>query len=147
MRAAVTSDLFAVREIHDEPRRVGEEREIERIYCGGDLVGYGPDPAAVLEAVERETRGGAIAVKGNHDAAITGPMAYLNDAAAAAIAWAMVNALEYYWFGHALLGASRWVQVALIVAGLAWLVISFTLLRRWALRHLQTIAVSADSAA
>ena len=53
----------------------------------GDLVGYGPDPAAVVELVAGMD--GAIAVKGNHDDAIeveprTGD---LNDAAYAAIVW------------------------------------------------------------
>jgi membrane protein DedA with SNARE-associated domain len=62
---------------------------------------------------------------------------FLPISAAAALAWALINALEYYWFGHALLGASTWVQVVLVIAGLAWLLISFSLLRRRALRHLR----------
>ena len=53
--------------------------------------------------------------------------------AAAAIAWASLNGLEYYWFGHALLGASTPIKVVLIVAGLAWLFVSLHLLRRRAL--------------
>jgi membrane protein DedA with SNARE-associated domain len=67
-------------------------------------------------------------------------------AAAAAIAWATINALEYYWFGHALAGANTWVQVLLILAGLAWLFVSFRLLRRRALRRLQDAPAKADSA-
>jgi membrane protein DedA with SNARE-associated domain len=62
---------------------------------------------------------------------------FLPISAAAALAWALVNGLEYYWFGHALLGASTWVQVVLVIAGLAWLLVSFSLLRRRALRHLR----------
>lgn len=69
---------------------------------------------------------------------------FLPVSAAAAVAWALVSALEYYWFGHALLGAGTWVRVALIVAGIAWLVVSFTVLRRRALRHLQAAAAGAD---
>jgi diadenosine tetraphosphatase ApaH/serine/threonine PP2A family protein phosphatase len=53
----------------------------------GDLVGYGADPAAVIEIVADHASRGAVVVKGNHDAAISGSTAYLNDAAAAAIAW------------------------------------------------------------
>lgn len=71
---------------------------------------------------------------------------FLPVSAAAALAWALLNGLEYYWFGHALLGASTWVQVVLIVAGVAWLAISFTVLRRRALRHLRAATVTADSA-
>jgi membrane protein DedA with SNARE-associated domain len=69
---------------------------------------------------------------------------FLPVTAAAALAWALLNALEYYWFGHALLGASTWVRVVLVGAGVAWLAISLGLLRRRALRHLQTAAVTAD---
>jgi diadenosine tetraphosphatase ApaH/serine/threonine PP2A family protein phosphatase len=53
----------------------------------GDLVGYGADPGAVIDLVAEHASRGAVAVKGNHDAAISGSKAYLNDAAAAAIVW------------------------------------------------------------
>jgi hypothetical protein len=53
--------------------------------------------------------------------------------AAAAIAWASLNGLEYYWFGHAPLGASTPIKVVLIVVGIAWLLVSHHLLRRRAL--------------
>jgi membrane protein DedA with SNARE-associated domain len=56
--------------------------------------------------------------------------------AAAAVTWATVHSLEYYFFGHALLGASRVVQVVMVCAGVAWLVVSFSVLRRRALRQL-----------
>jgi membrane protein DedA with SNARE-associated domain len=65
-------------------------------------------------------------------------------AAAAAVAWATLNALEYYWFGHALAGANTWVQVVLIMAGLAWLFVTFRLLRRRARRQLQVSAPPPD---
>ena len=63
---------------------------------------------------------------------------FLAVSAAAALSWALLNALEYYWFGHALIGASTWVQVALVCAGLAWLLASVLLLRRRTLRRLGT---------
>lgn len=56
---------------------------------------------------------------------------------AAALVWATVNSLEYYWFGRALAGASTWLQVLLVAAGLAWLVLSLHVLRRRAARRLQ----------
>jgi membrane protein DedA with SNARE-associated domain len=58
--------------------------------------------------------------------------------AAAAFTWALVNALEYYWFGHALLGASTWLQVVMVCAGIAWLLVSLSLLRRRTLRRLES---------
>ena len=61
---------------------------------------------------------------------------FVGVSAAAATAWALVNALEYYFFGDALAGASTWVQVVLVLAGIAWLVVSVRLLRRRALRQM-----------
>jgi membrane protein DedA with SNARE-associated domain len=61
---------------------------------------------------------------------------FLPVVAAAATVWATVNSLEYYWFGRALLGASTWLQVVLIAAGLAWTVFSLRLLHRRAARRL-----------
>jgi membrane protein DedA with SNARE-associated domain len=67
---------------------------------------------------------------------------FLPVSAAAALTWALLNALEYYWFGHALLGASTWLQVVMICAGLAWLVVSLSVLRRRTQRRLQAAAVA-----
>jgi membrane protein DedA with SNARE-associated domain len=60
---------------------------------------------------------------------------FLPVSAAAALAWALLNALGYYWFGHAVVGASAWVRIGMVCVGLAWLVISAVLLRRRALRN------------
>jgi membrane protein DedA with SNARE-associated domain len=56
--------------------------------------------------------------------------------AAAALAWALLNGLEYYFFGHAIAGASTWVQVALVCVGIVWMLVSLNFLRRRALRRL-----------
>ena len=60
---------------------------------------------------------------------------FLPVSAAAALAWALLNALGYYWFGHAVVGASTWVRVGMVCAGFAWLGVSVLLLRRRALRN------------
>ena len=70
---------------------------------------------------------------------------FLPLSAAAATAWALVNALEYYWFGHALAGASTWVQVLLVCVGVAWALLTVRLLRRRALRRIQTPARAAET--
>jgi membrane protein DedA with SNARE-associated domain len=56
--------------------------------------------------------------------------------AAAAVVWAVICSLEYYYFGHALASADTWLQIVLICAGVAWLLVSFELLRRRAMRRL-----------
>src|SRR5215813_2247660 len=54
----------------------------------GDLVGYGADPVAVLDLIERHASEGAVVVLGNHDAAALGrPNDSLNANAQVAIAW------------------------------------------------------------
>jgi membrane protein DedA with SNARE-associated domain len=64
-------------------------------------------------------------------------MRFLLVSTLAAIVWATLNALEYYWFGRALSGASTWIQVLLVCAGLTWMVVSLNLLRRRTIRRLQ----------
>ena len=58
--------------------------------------------------------------------------------------WALVNALEYDRFGHALLGASTWVQVVMVSAGIVWLVLSLNVLRRRTLRQLRRASSVTD---
>ena len=81
--ADVHANLEALEACLDDAR----QRRASRFAFLGDLAGYGPDPGAVIDRVAEHVARGAVAVKGNHDAAIAGPMAYLNDAAATAIAW------------------------------------------------------------
>jgi membrane protein DedA with SNARE-associated domain len=70
---------------------------------------------------------------------------FLPISAAAALAWTLITALEYYFFGHTLLAAGTWLKVVLIGAGIAWMVISFGVLRRRALRHLQAAAATGET--
>lgn len=67
---------------------------------------------------------------------------FLRYSVIAAVAWAVVEGLKYYWFGRALAGADTWVQVVVIAAGLGWTVGSFVILRRRALRRLRRASES-----
>jgi membrane protein DedA with SNARE-associated domain len=49
--------------------------------------------------------------------------------AAACVVWSSVITLEYYFAGHAILGAPTWLQILLIVVGIVATVLSFRLLR------------------
>lgn len=44
-----------------------EDRKVDAIYCLGDIVGYGPDPAACVDLVRKEC---TLSVRGNHDEAV-----------------------------------------------------------------------------
>jgi len=60
----------------------------ERFAFLGDLVGYGPDPVAVLELIQSYAAEGAVVVLGNHDAAALGNSTEtINHHARAAIEW------------------------------------------------------------
>jgi membrane protein DedA with SNARE-associated domain len=67
---------------------------------------------------------------------------FLRYSTIAAVAWALVTGLEYYFFGRAVENADTWVQIVIIVVGLAWTVVSFRVLRRRALRRLRTVSES-----
>jgi membrane protein DedA with SNARE-associated domain len=62
---------------------------------------------------------------------------FLPVTAAAATAWALITGLEYYYLGHAFTSADTWVQIVLVIAGLASLLVTFNYLRRRALRRLE----------
>ncbi len=64
------------------------DRGASRFAFLGDLVGYGADACGVVEIVADYVAAGAVAVKGNHDAAKDEEASYFNDAARAALRWA-----------------------------------------------------------
>src|SRR5215472_19061405 len=60
---------------------------IGRFIFLGDYVGYGADPGFAVDTVMREVERGAVALLGNHDAAIAGGTGGMNAVAAEAIDW------------------------------------------------------------
>lgn len=87
MRLALLADIHGNREALTvclaDAARVGVDRHVFL----GDLVGYGPDPAWVVEQVARMVDDGALAVLGNHDAAAVTDHDTMNPVARAAIEW------------------------------------------------------------
>jgi predicted phosphodiesterase len=84
MRIAVISDIHSnLRALEAVLRAVGSA---DAIWQLGDVVGYGPDPDAV---VARLREAGAIGIRGNHDAAVLGDLGTgdFNDDARAAVDW------------------------------------------------------------
>jgi diadenosine tetraphosphatase ApaH/serine/threonine PP2A family protein phosphatase len=68
-------------------------REIDEIWCLGDVVGYGPDPGECIDFVRNSV---AVCVAGNHDLAASGAIDTLsfNPYAAKAIAWTRQHLTE-----------------------------------------------------
>lgn len=88
MRIAFLSDIHGNREALDACIAHAERHGVDQFVVLGDLVGYGADPAYVVDRVrELEARGG-IVIKGNHDAAASaGVSAGMNEHASKAITW------------------------------------------------------------
>lgn len=87
MRIALLADVHGNLEALQAVMESVKARQVDRLVFLGDLVGYGPDPEAVVDLARREVERGALAVLGNHDAAIARPAHGMNPMAAAAVEW------------------------------------------------------------
>lgn len=97
MRIAVISDvhanLFALDAV------LGHAGSVDAIWHLGDIVGYGPEPDAV---VERLAGANAVGVRGNHDSAATGGP-------------------EIDWFNADARAAMEWTRRTVAASTIAWL--------------------------
>ena len=90
MRYAIVSDIHANIRAWEAVLADIRSQRVDVIVCLRDVVGYGPKPAEVLEAVRSVTDH---FVLGNHDAAAVGMMDYsiFNDHARQAIEWTITE--------------------------------------------------------
>ncbi len=86
----IHSNLEAFQAVLDDAAARGGFNEV---WCLGDIVGYGPDPAACVDLLRRYS---PIAVAGNHDRASVGLLGLesFNDYAAFACRWTALNLSE-----------------------------------------------------
>jgi diadenosine tetraphosphatase ApaH/serine/threonine PP2A family protein phosphatase len=95
MKLALLADIHANLDALRACLGHARDQGAERLAFAGDLVGYGPDPAAVVDLVATEARQGALAVRGNHDeAAIAGDSESMHPAAEQVIAWTRAQLSE-----------------------------------------------------
>jgi diadenosine tetraphosphatase ApaH/serine/threonine PP2A family protein phosphatase len=87
MWIGLLSDIHANREALEATLAHARAAGIARFIFLGDYVGYGADPAFAVDTVMREVERGAVALLGNHDAAIAGGTGGMNAVAAEAIDW------------------------------------------------------------
>ncbi len=88
MRLALLTDLHANREAVSACLLHAEQQQADRYAFLGDLVGYGADPAWVVDTVMHYVARGAIAVQGNHDhAAVCATRLQMHAEAREAIEW------------------------------------------------------------
>jgi len=81
--ADIHGNLEALEACLDQARAGGADR----LAFLGDYVGYGADPEAVTRGIMAEAAAGAIAIAGNHDAAIADARIQMNATARQAIEW------------------------------------------------------------
>lgn len=91
MRIAFFTDIHANREALTACLDHAGRNGIDRHVFLGDYVGYGADPVFAIETVMAYVGRGAIAVLGNHDAAVLVPDQGMNDMAFAAMEWTRVQ--------------------------------------------------------
>jgi diadenosine tetraphosphatase ApaH/serine/threonine PP2A family protein phosphatase len=75
MLLALLTDIHGNREAFDACRAEARRLGAENFVYLGDLVGYGADPAYVVERVAEDFAKGAVGVLGNHDLAVVEPSA------------------------------------------------------------------------
>lgn len=84
---AVFSDIHANREALDACLADARRHGAAHFVFLGDLVGYGADPAYVVDLIAQLRREGAAVIKGNHDAAIGRPRDTMTSNARQAVDW------------------------------------------------------------
>jgi diadenosine tetraphosphatase ApaH/serine/threonine PP2A family protein phosphatase len=87
MRLALMADIHSNREAFDACLNHAADQSAEGYVLLGDYVGYGADPAYVVDRIMDLCAKGTKAVIGNHDAAIDGDTKAMNPIAATAIQW------------------------------------------------------------
>lgn len=87
MLIALLADIHSNREALDACLADARQEGADQYVFLGDLVGYGPDPVAVVERIAALAQQGALVIQGNHDAAAVGVPMPLNPIARVAIEW------------------------------------------------------------
>lgn len=87
MLIAILSDIHANREAFDACMAHAGRQGAEHFVFLGDIVGYGADPSYVADQVASRVSDGAVAIIGNHDAALFEGTGGMNAYARAAIEW------------------------------------------------------------
>lgn len=88
MRVAIISDLHSNVEAFDTVWGLISDLSVERTYCLGDIVGYGPNPLELVKKVKENVHA---CVLGNHDEAVLKEPRYFNRIPYEAIMWTRVQ--------------------------------------------------------
>jgi diadenosine tetraphosphatase ApaH/serine/threonine PP2A family protein phosphatase len=86
MRIAMISDIHGNLEALTAVLSQIEQQEVDTIYCLGDVIGYGADPATCLDLVDKHCD---LVLMGNHEYAVIGYLSTesYNDSAKISVKW------------------------------------------------------------
>lgn len=87
MRLALMSDIHGNIQALDACLQHARAHQAQRFAFLGDMVGYGADPAAVVERIRLLTEEGATVLKGNHDDMAVHPPAEVKNQGGSTAAW------------------------------------------------------------
>ncbi|MGJ4883647.1 MULTISPECIES: metallophosphoesterase family protein [unclassified Bradyrhizobium] len=87
MLLAIFTDIHANRQAFAACLEAARARGADRLICLGDIVGYGADPEWSVDTVMEIVAGGGLAVRGNHDNAVSTASESMNAEAQAAMEW------------------------------------------------------------
>jgi diadenosine tetraphosphatase ApaH/serine/threonine PP2A family protein phosphatase len=84
---AIFTDIHANRQAFAACLEAARARGADRLICLGDIVGYGADPEWSVDTVMEMVAAGGLAVRGNHDNAVSTASETMNAEAQAAMEW------------------------------------------------------------
>ena len=87
MKLALLSDIHANIQAFDVCLAHARDQGAQQLAILGDLVGYGADPAAVVQTAQALVAQGALLIKGNHDAMAVAPPAHVRTIGETSAAW------------------------------------------------------------
>ena len=87
MLLAIFTDIHANRQAFAACLEAARARGADRLICLGDIVGYGADPEWSVDTVMEMVAAGGLAVRGNHDNAVSTASETMNAEAQAAMEW------------------------------------------------------------
>jgi predicted phosphodiesterase len=95
MRYLVLSDIHSNMEALQASLRKAREAGFDQVLCCGDIVGYGPDPAEVMDTLEGLK---TVSIRGNHDRVVSGldEPTHFNLAARRAVEWTRKHLPQSY---------------------------------------------------
>ncbi len=90
MRIAMISDIHGNLEALSAVLSQIEQQKADAVYCLGDVIGYGANPAACLDLVEKHCD---LTLMGNHEYAVSGQLSTesYNDSARISVKWTQAN--------------------------------------------------------